>query len=146
MTVILYSNASTANTVNKSLTQVDSITGTLREPTSLINPTITITRSNPLGFNYFYVEEFGRYYYLTGISSVYNGLISISGHVDVLKTYQSAIANMNAIVRRQENSYNLYLDDGIFKAYQNTKHKIIAWPNSFDEFSYVLALAGNGGN
>lgn len=145
MTVTLYQNASAPNVVNKSLTLVSEITGTLREAVSVLDPTITIERSTPTGFNYFYIPEFGRYYYLTGVSSVINGLLSISGHVDVLKTYATQIANMNAIIKRQENSYNLMLDDGIFKAYQNTKHKIIAWPYSFDEFSYVLALAGNGG-
>lgn len=144
MTIVLYTNVSAANVVNKSLTQVESLEGTLREPTSILDPNIIIERSSPVGFNYFQIPEFNRYYYLTGVSSVHNGLIAISGHVDVLKTYSNEIGNMNAIVKRQENAYNLMLDDGIFKSYQNTKHKIIKWPNSFNTFSYILALAGNG--
>ena len=64
--------------------------------------------------------------------------------VDVLMTFRDEIKNMEAIIKRQENNYNLYLDDGIFKAYQNTKHKLLKFPNGFSDFSYILALAGNG--
>ena len=93
-----------------------------------------------------YIPEFGRYYYITGVSSAYQGYISVSAHVDVLKTYAAQIRQCYAIVRRNEFKYNLMLDDGIFKAYQNPKHKIIKFPRSFNASSYVLALAGNSTN
>lgn len=144
MTITLYNNTSPSNFVNKSITVVSTLTGTLRNPTSVTDPVITIERSDPTGFNYARVEEFGRYYFITGISSESNALISISLHVDVLMTYKEGIRNMYAIIRRQENKYNLYLDDGIFKGYQNTKHKVIQFPYGFTEYSYILALAGNG--
>lgn len=144
MTITLYNNSSPPNFINKTIAQVDSMEGTLRSPTSILDPVVTIERSNPVGFNYAYIPEFNRYYYVTGISSETNGLIAVGMHVDVLMTYKTEIANMDAIIKRQENQYNLYLDDGIFKAYQNTKHKLIRFPNGFTEFSYILALAGNG--
>lgn len=144
MTITLYNNTSPSNFVNKSITVVSTLTGTLRNPTSVTDPVITIERSDPTGFNYARIEEFGRYYFVTGISSESNALISISLHVDVLMTYEEGIKNMNAIIKRQEHKYNLYLDDGIFKGYQNTKHKIIKFPSSFSTYSYILALAGNG--
>lgn len=145
MIVRLYNNSSAPNYVSKSITLVEEITGTLREPTSIVNPTITIERSSPVGFNYAQIPDFGRYYYVTGVSSEAYGLVAISLQCDVLMTYADAIRNMNAIVKRQENQFNLYLDDGIFKAYQNPKHKIIAFPRGFTEYSYILALAGNSG-
>lgn len=144
MTIILYNNSSAPNFVNKSITEVDRITGVLRNPASVTDPVITIERDNPTGFNYVQIPEYGRYYYVTGISMTNNMLLSLALHVDVLMTYRDSIRDMNAIIRRQENKFNLYLDDGIFKAYQNTKHKIIKLPYGFTEYSYVLALAGNG--
>lgn len=144
MTITLYNNTSPSNYVNKSISVVSSLNGTLRNPTSIIDPVVTIERSSPIGFNYARIEEFGRYYFVTGISSELSNLISISLHVDVLMTYKEGIKNMNAIIKRQENKFNLYLDDGIFKAYQNTKHKVIQFPYGFTEYSYILALAGNG--
>lgn len=144
MFINLYNNTSPPNYVNKSITEVISLEGTLREPTSIIDPIVIVERNTPMGFNYVHIPIFNRYYFVTGISSESNGLVAIAMHVDVLMTYKEQIANMNAIIKRQENQYNLYLDDGIFKAYQNTKHKIIKFPYGFNNFSYVLALAGNG--
>lgn len=144
MTITLYYNSSPPNFVNKTIAEVESMEGTLRSPTSIIDPVVILERNSPMGFNYVYIPEFRRYYYVNGISSESNSLIAIAMHVDVLMTFKSEIANMNAIIKRQENQYNLYLDDGIFKAYQNPKHKLIKFPNGFTEFSYILALAGNG--
>lgn len=144
MTIILYNNSSPSNYVSKSISVVETLNGVLRTPTSITDPVVTIERSNPTGFNYARIEEFGRYYFVTGISSESNSLISVAMHVDVLMTYKDGIKNMDAIIKRQENNFNLYLDDGMFKAYQNTKHKIIKFPHGFTEYSYILALAGNG--
>lgn len=144
MTVNLYNNASAPNYIDKNISLVQSLTGVLRNPASVTDPVITIERDSPIGFNYAYIPEYRRYYFVTGISMIGDKLLALSLHVDVLMTYKDAIRDMNAIIKRQENSFNLYLDDGIFKAYQNTKHKIIKLPYGFTEYSYILALAGNG--
>lgn len=143
MIINLYQNTSPANYVNKAPTQVGSLEGTLRSPTSILDPVVVIERNEPTGFNYIGIPAFGRYYYVNGISSENSNLVAISAHVDVLMSYASQIPNFDAVVRRNENKWNLYLDDGIFKAYQNTKHKVIRFPNGFNNYSYILALAGN---
>lgn len=144
--ITLYNYTTSPNTVGKGATIVESYTGTFRDSVSITEPVFTIERTSPTGFNYVYIEAFNRFYYVTGVSADLHGMITVSCTVDPLETNITAIAQMNAIIRRQENQYNLYLDDGIFKAYQNTKHKLIAFPNSFSDYSYILALAGNGSN
>lgn len=144
MTINLYINTTPPNMVNKVPTNVGSIEGVLRSPTSIIDPVIIIEKESPTGFNYIQIPSFNRYYYVNGIVSQNNGLVAISCHVDVLMSYANQIPDFDAVVRRNENKFNLYLDDGIFKAYQNTKHKIIKFPYGFTQYSYVLALAGNG--
>lgn len=143
MTIELLWNTEPANKVSKVLTLVESLNGTLRYPSSIIDPVVTIERSSPTGFNYIHIPEFNRYYFVTNVVSDNNKLITISAHVDVLKSFASDIRECGAIIRRQENVYNLLLDDGMFKAYQNSKHKIIAFEREFNQFSYILALAGN---
>lgn len=144
MIITLYNNTSPPNYVDKTISTVEVLEGTLRDSASIIDPVITIERNSPIGFNYAHIPEFNRYYFVTGISSVIYGMVSISLHVDVLMTYKAQIRDMNAIIKRQETVYNTYLNDGIFKAYQNTQHKIIAFPNGFSNYSYILAIAGNG--
>lgn len=144
--ITLYNYGGSPNTVGKNATVVDTFTGTFREPVSIMNPVFTIERASPIGFNYVYVEAFDRFYYVSGISADMKNMVTVSCAEDVLETAGSAIKDFTAIIRRQENVYNLYLDDGIFKAYQNTKHKIISFPNPFNDYSYILAIAGNGQN
>lgn len=147
MNFILYRNNSPFNKIGKDLEERRVMNnGVLRAPISLTNPVIDIDFGLNIGlnpFNYAYIPDLARYYFVTGISCGPNTLITISMHVDVLETFKDIILNTDAVVKRNENRYNLYLDDGIFKAYQNTKHKLIRFPNGFNDFSYILALAGN---
>ncbi len=142
--ITLYNYTTTPNTVGKGATIVETLSGTFRDTVSIIDPVFTLKRSSPVGFNYVYIEAFNRFYYVNGVSADLHGLITVSCTVDPLETNAAAIQQMDAIIKRQENKFNLYLDDGIFKAYQNTKHKIIKLPYGFTEYSYILALAGNG--
>lgn len=144
MIVRLANNISPPNYVNKTISLVAELEGVLREPTSIIDPVLTLEFPASTAFNYCYIPDFGRYYYVTGISSESNSLISVALHCDVLMTYKEGLKTFDAIIKRQEHKFNLYLDDGIFKSYQNSKHKIIAFPGSFSTYSYILALAGNG--
>lgn len=142
MTVQLSTVRDPPNKVNKNVGPTTSASGTLREPCSIIDPVI-IMEARPTGFNYMYIPDFKRNYYITDVTVLDSKLIQVTGHVDVLKTYSGDIRGFSAIIQRQENIYNAYLDDGVFKAYQNSKHKIITFPAGFDNFSYILAVAGN---
>lgn len=144
MTITLMNNTSSPNTVSKTTTTVDTITGTLRSPSSIMDPVIQIQRASPVEFNYFYISEFNRYYYLKDVVVGTSGLITISGHVDVLKSFDSQIRASSGIAVRQEFNWNLYLDDGTYKAQQNPNFKIKKWPYEFNDFSYIFTLAGNG--
>lgn len=145
MTIVTYRNNSVANKVAKNLTTVDTISGTLRFGTSMMSPTFLIVGTPALAeFNYFKVEEWGRYYFAGPKRYEINNTLTISGVVDVLMSFKDDILKARAIIERQENVFNMYLDDQNVVMNQNPKHKIVAFPNSFTDYSYVLALAGNG--
>jgi hypothetical protein len=145
MTLKLYKNLSDKNVVSKNITQLGSdITGTLREDCSIIDPVITI--QSVTGFslqncNYAYISEFGRYYYINNIVCT-GKLFELHMHVDVLKTYASEIRSNTAVISRQENKYNLYLQDGVFKTYANPNFEITQFPSGFTSDHFVLAVAG----
>lgn len=142
ITIDLMQNLSDTNVVDKSLSTLASVNGVLKESTSVITPTLIIQNTLPPGCNYLYISDFARYYYVTDVRSIHNDIFEISAHVDVLKTYASQLRNCSGIVARQENKYNLYLDDGSFKTYQNPKFKKLAFPEGFTTLEFVLAVAG----
>lgn len=148
MTIRFYTNTAEKNRVNKSdyLTQKSEMIGTLRESTSIINPVITIHSVNgatPLsGINYMYIVDLDRYYFIVDISTVNNDIWVINAKIDVLHTYKRQIYEQKAIIKRQENLWNLYLNDGSFKVYQNPHIKQTSFPYGFTGSSFVLAVAG----
>lgn len=114
MTINFYRNNSDLNVVSKSLSGTSSMSGTLKNDCSVTDPTIIVETANPSSWNYMYIPEFGRYYYITNMTSIHNGVWAISGHVDVLMSYASLIRSQSAILARSATTYNLYLDDDKF--------------------------------
>lgn len=143
ITIKLQYNASEQEKVTKSVSDVVVLSGTLKEQTSITDPVILIEHSGTLpACNYMTIEAFGRSYFITGIESVRTGLWRISAHVDVLSTYAAQIRQNTAVIRRQENKWNLYLDDGSFRCYQNPNIVMKAFPSGFSTHEFVLAVAG----
>lgn len=146
LTVTLYVSDSPVEKIGKSLSSGTDFSCELKDDTSILNPKIKIySSSNLSGFNYMYIAEFNRYYYINDISSPRNNEWDISAHVDVLETYKSAILANSAVVRRQQSKYNLYLDDPDFHAYNYERIQTIKFPNNlFDKtLHYVLVVNGS---
>lgn len=141
-------------------TLFDDVVGTLRAPSSIIDPVIVMHCDNSEGWrkelNYAYIPEFGRYYFITNIISVEGTKVSntypsptalweLHMHVDVLMTYASQIRAQTAIVSRQANNYNLMLDDGSFMVYQDpiVQTKYFSFDTPFEYQEFVLMVAGS---
>ena len=138
-------NNSEQNRLNKNTRTIMTVSGVLKEETSIIYPVIKIECeiSDVTGCNYLSISVFGRSYFVNDIRSIRNGLVEFSCHVDVLSTYAEQIKNNTGIIKRQENKWNLYLNDGTFKVYQNPIVLTKAFPSGFTTQEFVLAVAGS---
>ena len=148
MNIVLMLNNSEPERVTKDLQTLATLTGSLKDGTSVINPTILLqgtpaTIQQIVTSNYLQIPDFGRYYFIRDISSVRTNLWEISCHVDVLQSYATQIKEQTGIVQRQENKWNLYLNDGSFKVYQNPNVLTKPFPNGFKTNEFVIAIAGS---
>lgn len=145
MTLEIYTNNSRDNARVKNITLMASLTGTMRNETSIIDPVIRIEGTVPPTANYMYIPEFGRYYFITDVVSKRANVYEIHAHCDVLSSAGVGLDSCVGIVRRQENAWNLYLDDGVFKAYSNPNVVQKAFPSGFStaNMCYILAVAGS---
>lgn len=143
--IILQRNNSERNRVTKDISEILTVSGELKTKTSIIDPVIMIEcdLSAVVGCNYMSISAFGRSYFVNNIRSIRSGLIEFSCHVDVLSSFASEIRSNIAIVRRQEKNWNLYLNDGSFKVYQNPNVLTKAFPSGFTTQEFVLAVAGS---
>jgi hypothetical protein len=144
MTINLFQNNSDKNVVSKSLTAKGTVTGTLREDCSIIDPVIKIegiSGSDLPYLNYLEVVDFGRYYYITDI--VLTGkLYECHCHIDVLETYKDQIKVLPAVIARQESQNNVMLTDGLIKTYANPEIEIRRSSGGFTDFQYIFCVAG----
>lgn len=142
--IVLQTNNSENNRVVKDLTTITTLSGTLRQDTSIIDPVIMIEAdlSDLISCNYMTIEAFSRSYFVSNIRSLRTGLVELSCHVDVLSSFADEIKANSAIIRRQENNWNLYLNDGTFRVYQNPMVLTKAFPSGFTTQNFVLAVAG----
>ena len=91
MVVTLYQLSINPIVLNKTLgTGVDK-SCTIKDNLNVTDPVIELDfDSSILSKNYMYIADLGRYYFIRNIEII-NHVIVITGHVDVLKTYNSQI-------------------------------------------------------
>ena len=143
MDIKIYNNTSEQVKVGKTLTNVRDISGELKEACDIINPVIIISGENLSSYNYLYIPIFNRYYFITDIKVIRNNLWEISCHCDVLETYQTQIKAQKAVVERQENEYNLYLNDPEWKVYTNKQVLTREFPSGFlASGNYFMTVVG----
>ena len=147
MQISLFVCTAERNRVNKSdyITNRFVMNGTIKEPTSAMNLVIEIEKTNPVSYNYMYVDEFKRYYFIDDIKSIGNNRWIITASVDVLFSFMTDIYNTTAIIDKVENEINgnLYLDDGSFVMDTRKYNEIKEFPNGLNENgSYILICAG----
>lgn len=145
MTIVFQKNLSEKNKFSKDLETIVSKTGALRENTSIVNPTVRVqgAMSDFAECNYMSIPEFSRSYFITDIVSVGLGVVELTGHCDVLTSFASQILTNRAVVSRQEKAFNRYLNDNLFKIYQN--NEVVTAPLSgsgFEQAGFILVTAG----
>lgn len=88
MTITFYSIGEKRNKLSKTLGTGTQLTGTMREPSSLIDPVILVESATVPRWNYAYIADFGRYYFITEIVAEQYKIFRIAMHVDVLMSYK----------------------------------------------------------
>ena len=99
MNILLYKTTNANNDLNKTISDKVELVGALRDASSIIAPSILI-QSNPIGYNYAYIPEFGRYYYIKNITAFRKGAYIVDLKCDVLMSFKDEILNMSGIVSR----------------------------------------------
>ena len=144
-TISLFKTTSENNRVVKVLTDEKQLSGELRNQTSVLNPSIIIeSADNISSYNFAYISEFGRYYYITDIMSIRTNCWAVSMRCDVLMSYKDEIQNMNVILNNtQETGLSNYLPSPNWVNMVKTKTTIKQFPQGLSEQGeFILITAG----
>ena len=143
-TISLFKTASENNRVVKTLTDEKQLSGELRNQTSVLNPSIRIESADNIStYNYAYIPEFGRYYYIADITSVRTNCWIISLRCDVLMSYSAQIKALRPIIEREEVGQSSGLIDSDMPININKKIQKFYFPYGFNkDIQYVLTTSG----
>ena len=145
ITLKLQTCTSDDRVVNKTLSDITSVTATIKEDCSIIDPVFLVSGgvSTYANCNYCTVSNFGgRQYFVRDIKTASNGMTELHCHCDVLSTWASDLGSLEAVIERQENDFNLYLDDGSFKVYSNPIIQTIDFSSGFSSPCYIIGIVG----
>lgn len=147
MTLNLYVCYDDERVVNKTLTSIYTLNGTLRDECSVMSPNITIeTTSVITQFNYAYIPEFNRYYYITNITAITDKLFELSLKCDVLMSFKNQLKNCYAVIERQETLNNNYIADNEYNKVEYETVGTFLFSNNYEfepaDKSIILTVAG----
>lgn len=144
MNITLYINNSEKNKIGKNLTNDFSLSGALRDATNIINPVILIELNEIGNYNYCYIPDFNRYYFITDITVIRTGLFALSVTVDVLESFKTDIKNLSVILLNTQNvGSSNYLPSPVFRNNVKSKTDILNFPNGLnDSGEFILITAG----
>lgn len=143
MTIIFYKTLSKPSEINKILQNDFTINGSFKTDTNIIKPIIKVlntTDFNIFDYNYCYISELKRYYFIEDITILADKLFFISLSLDVLFTYKNAILSSVGNISRYSQNVQSSKKDTIEDYIENE----ISLINPFSEKGTMIMTALNG--
>ena len=153
MTITLYKNFSDKRNLNKNLTEIKTVSATAKGDINIISPTLIIQYYST-DFNYCYIQELNRFYYVNSLTLLTGQRLQINLSVDVLMSYKEEIKNLTVNVLRYENIEPTYLTDSRIPLFSDTVQKVIEFPENIfnlenpseNSKNFLLTVAGGDFN
>lgn len=147
MNIILYKMTSEEKRIGKNKTSPVTFSGALRHETSILRPEILVEADETItGYNYMYIPDFGRYYFIDGdgVRSIRTNMWVVPGRVDVLESFKNQILQQPVILDLSETAgVNPYTKSPAWQTSVKEKTDIITFSNGLlDNGEFILITAG----
>lgn len=120
----------------------------------ILNPSVSLNRglggaNSPVNFNYCYIPDFNRYYFIENWSWG-DGLWTARCSVDVLASYKPQIGAMRAYVVRSAEEYDGTIADALYPAKNSYSYNATVntgskhWYHNLGAGIFVVGIIGNG--
>lgn len=148
MTIILYKSPGERNLLNRSMTEVKTMSTI--ETTDTVNietPELLIDRDDSIiGFDYAYIAKFKRYYFLNDMQIENGNQFRLFLESDPLMSFRSGILSSPCIAKRSTSNINPEIEDPMIVLKNKPKMDYRKCANGFNPSGtgkcYVLTLGG----
>lgn len=140
------------NSTKQPSTNGDSFECNIRNISNILNPQIELKYEKPYEYNYCFIEEFKRYYFISNWT--WNGGLWIAScNIDVLATYKINIGNLTKNVLRSSSNKNSNLIDNqspLTTEFTTNYYHVMPYEHQLDDGVpslnkgfYVIGVLGN---
>lgn len=144
VTITTYSITEDNHVLSPSLTPLQSnISAIHKENTNMLHPTLILSGSVSQGFNYIYISDYGRYYFLKERTFSQQKYI-ISFDVDPLRSWQTDVSDLEVIANRSSSDYNVYQKDDSIPFENRSIISTQPFPSGFIGDTLILGVNGGG--
>ena len=148
MTIKTYRFLGDSRKVDKSLTEVKTYSNAeIVGDMSIHTPTISLqldSFTDVINFNYIYITELRRYYYVLDSTIREDGFVQLQCKVDVLKSFKNDILGSTQYIDRQQNKCTYQLPDGMYNIKSNRNLTIKNFGNVIIEPNANFLLQTSG--
>ena len=143
-TINFYSNNEETIVVNKTLSPTPSLvlTATLKYGLDLLKPILSVstTLATVSQYNYAYIPELSRYYYVVSYKGVSNALVEITLECDLLMSWKDEFILSDCTIERNETRGNVYISDSMFPVESRTQTVTKKFPNALSNSASMLLI------
>ena len=148
MNVTFYNFSKRRNSTKLPASTGTVVTCQLKEPCSLKNPRLLLSGNLFNTYDYAYIGDFGRYYFVSDVVSVGNGLTEITLEDDVLASHKTAIGSTVARIAFASTGWNKHIVDPrmCVECDQDLYNQVEASGMSSASGYFVLSVVNNNSN
>lgn len=121
-------------------------TGVLIEPCSVLNPVIKVNGINGYSYNYAYISDFSRYYFITDWETQ-DGFWYLTLRVDPMGSFKTTIGNSTQYVERAAGVQDTYLVDTLYPTSGKYSHSVVELEEGMNSYlpdgTFVLNVTGS---
>lgn len=133
MQITIGITADDPRTLRKTIKDTVQVSAEIKDDVNILNPDFYIKNSSAIIQNrYNYLQAWGRYYFITGMTVITGQGLRISCRQDVLMTYADQIAACPAIISRNSALPNTYIADGQIRTEAYQLQQVL----TFNDFTY----------
>ena len=120
VTITTYSISEDNHVLTPTLTPIqNNLSAVHKENTNMLHPTLILSGSVTQTFNYIYITEYGRYYFLKERTFSQQKYIC-TFDVDPLRSWSSEVSALSVIANRSSSRFNVYQPDNSIPFLQKT--------------------------
>ena len=138
-------NRSDERQISKELVSGITLEGTLRDDSSIISPSILFQSDEVMRYNFCYIPQWQRYYFVRDVVSYRNNMYIVTMECDVLMSFKNDIFSFQVVVDKQTMGENgdEYIDDGSLVCDNTMFNRIYPFGEGFNDTpEFILITAG----